>query len=394
MADSPNTFVFFFNDWALHPSGVNCGGGEIATLSVARIFARKGHRVIACANLPDGECTRDGIEFWNFGPEYNIAGIVNRLREIGPYSAFSATLALPFLFLKDEPNCLSKIVINHSPGALSSGIELRTVLHNIDRFVCVSETQKKMMLRSRGVEDSEIDVIQNGFDAELFPYAGPEQRNWNKMIFIGRVEPAKGVDLAIVAFAHLKQKFPELELSIYGDTEAHREFAERIDDWERGLPGITFHGKVAQPELAKALQAAGLLLFPSRSFESAGLAVLDAQASGCPVVAFDIGGVPEYLDPHCGLLVKEIEREPLIAAVDSLLSNRERLKEMSRQCREKIRHRTWERTAENLLQLNSEVLKEKKKTEIVEEPETDPALQGAFEGLLQSIQRVGRQSGL
>jgi len=71
--------VIFFNDWAVYPTGVNAGGGESATIALARAIKGLGHRVIACAYLPEGECEVDGIEFWNFGSDYNLQLIAKRL---------------------------------------------------------------------------------------------------------------------------------------------------------------------------------------------------------------------------------------------------------------------------------------------------------------------------
>ena len=67
---------------------------------LARAFQKKGYRVIACANLPEGECSNHGIEFWNFGSNYSLSTIEVRLRDIGPYYCYAATLVHPFLLLK------------------------------------------------------------------------------------------------------------------------------------------------------------------------------------------------------------------------------------------------------------------------------------------------------
>jgi glycosyltransferase involved in cell wall biosynthesis len=342
------TVVIFFNDWKVYPGGVNAGGGESATMAVAREMSKLGHRVIACANLPEGEIQKDGIEFWSFGAEYNLHLIEKRLRDIGPYYAFCATLVHPFLHLREHENCLSRIVINHAPSAHASGLEPATVMKLIDYMTCVSFAQRNLIL-GRGSEAEKIVVVKNGFDPDIFEYSGPEERDWNKIIFIGRIEPAKGIHVLVQIFSELKNEFPNLKLSIFGDENYWPDFVSKKQEFESGLPGLKFHGKVPQKELSKHLRKAGLLVFPSISFESAGLAVVDAQASGCPVVAYGVGGVPEYLNPNLGDLVSSNTPAALKTAIINMLRNTERRVQISKLCATLGRERPWREVAkENL----------------------------------------------
>lgn len=342
--------VIFFNDWKVFPDGVNSGGGESATLALARRIAALGYPVIACANLPNGECSRDGIEFWDFGANYSLHTIERRLRDIGPYHCLCATLVHPFLMLRDHGNCLSRILVNHSPSPHASGLEPVTVLSVLDYMACVSSWQRGI-IEACGVESEKLVVVKNGFDPELFPYAGPEGRDWNQLVFVGRVEPAKGIHVLVHAFGELKGYFPDLKLSVYGDDQRWADFAAKKDEYAATFPGLVFHGKVPQAELSRALRRAGLLVFPSLSFESAGLAVVEAQASGCPVVAFDAGGTADYLDKRLGLLLQEKSMESLRNAIATLLRDRAQLAEMSRLSERFGRERTWDSAARDIMAL-------------------------------------------
>jgi glycosyltransferase involved in cell wall biosynthesis len=346
--NSKPTVVIFFNDWKVYPNGVNAGGGESATMALAREMANLGHRVIACANLPEGETTKDGIEFWNFGAEYNLHLIEKRLRDVGSYYAFCATLVHPFLHLREHTNCLSRIVINHAPSAHASGLEPATVMTLIDYMTCVSFAQRNLIL-GRGTDPEKLVVVKNGFDPEIFEYSGPEERDWNQLIFIGRIEPAKGIHILVQIFSELKNEFPDLKLSIFGDENYWPDFVGKKHEFEAGLPGLKFHGKVPQRELSKHLRKAGLLVFPSISFESAGLAVVDAQASGCPVVAYGVGGVPEYLNPKLGEIVSNNTPAALKAAIVNMLRDTDRRIQISKLCATVGRERPWRRVAEDTL---------------------------------------------
>lgn len=341
--------VMFFNDWKVHPHGVNAGGGESATMALARAIARSGYRVIACANLPDGECSKDGIEFWNFGAAYALHTIEPRLREIGPYYCLCATLVHPLLHLREHPHCLARIVINHAPSSHASGLEPATVLELIDYMVCVSYAQRSLMVRGETDADKLV-VVPNGFDPDVFEYSGPEDRDWEQLIFIGRLEVPKGIHVLVHVFGELKREFPHLKLSVFGDENYWPEFVSRKREFMERFPGLHFHGKVPQPELARHLRKAGLLVFPSLTFESAGLAVVDAQASGCPVVAYGVGGVPEYLiDGKLGQVVYDKTPEALRDAIALMLRDRQRLQQMSRAALTLGRARPWSVVASEVL---------------------------------------------
>jgi glycosyltransferase involved in cell wall biosynthesis len=348
MSDKPSV-VIFFNDWRVFPKGVNAGGGESATAALARAIAKMGYRVIACANLPEGEVVHEGIEFWNFGNGYMLHTIEKRLRTIGPYYAIAATLVHPFLLIREHPNCLVRVVINHAPSPHASGLEPATTIELVDLMMCVSHAQRSIILKPT-IDSSKLQVVRNGFDPDLFPYAGPEGRDWNQLMFIGRLEMAKGIHVLLQAFAQLKMEFPDLKLALFGDESCWPDLTSQKAKLMQSLPGLTFNGKVPQAELAKQLQRAGLLIFPSISFETAGLAVVDAQASGCPVVAFAVGGVPEYLQEGVlGDLLYDKTPEALRDSVAALLRDRPRMIRMSQAAQEFGRKRTWGVVAQEVM---------------------------------------------
>lgn len=362
------SIVLFLNDWPVRPSGANSGGGEVATVALANAFRACGRNVHVFGNLPEGECQVGGVNYHNFGCEYGLKSATAKLRSIGPYHCFAATLVHPFLFMMDDPNCLSRIVINHSPSIVSSGLEPATVMQLADYMVCVSEAQRTILLSRGGVSPDRIRVVKNGFSPELFTYHGPEGRRWRRLIYTGRLEPAKGIHNLIEAFTALKQEFPDLELFVFGDESYWPDLAARRADLESTWSGLKFFGKVPQSRLAEELRSAGLLVFPSVSFESAGLAVIDAQASGCPVVGTKVGGVPEYLaHERCGLLVPSLSVQSLFTTLQSLLRAPERLAEMSRNCLEYGRSHSWVDAASQLLDIATAAARSRTK-EIAEIP--------------------------
>lgn len=348
----PKDIVLFLNDWPVRPQGANSGGGEVATVALAQAFRELGYQVHVCGHLPDGEGEIDGVKYIDFGHQYRIKEAVSKLSHLESFYCFAATLVHPFLFLVDDPRCKARIVINHSPGVVPSGLEPATSLEVADYMACVSNAQRQHSLSRGGVTEERIVVIKNGFQSEKFPYRGPQQRNWRRLLYTGRLEPAKGIHILLESYANLLQEFPNLELRVFGDQSYWPDLAEQTADLSRLYPRLQFFGKVAQARIAEELQQAGILVFPSISFESAPLAVIDAQASGCPVVASAVGGVPEYLvADKCGLLVPQLTAQKLTMTLRSLLRDPQRLIEMSNNCKSFGRIHSWRQVASELLEL-------------------------------------------
>lgn len=82
---------------------------------------------------------------------------------------------------------------------------------------------------------------------------------------------------------------------------------------------VEFSGFMSQPECARRLQQADMFVFPSLH-ECGGAAVLEAMAAGLPVIATAWGGPLDYLDEACGILVKPVSREALIAGFSDAIT--------------------------------------------------------------------------
>jgi glycosyltransferase involved in cell wall biosynthesis len=133
------------------------------------------------------------------------------------------------------------------------------------------------------------------------------------VLFVGTVEPRKGVDVLLAAHAALRrQGRPDLRLVVagppgWGETPS-------LDG-----PGVVAPGRVDEATLDALYRGAAALAVPSRS-EGFGLPALEAMARGCPVVASNAGALPEVVG-DAGLLVPPGDPDALAAALESLLSD-------------------------------------------------------------------------
>jgi glycosyltransferase involved in cell wall biosynthesis len=166
---------------------------------------------------------------------------------------------------------------------------------------------------------------------------------------VGSLEPRKDPLTAIEGFALLGSD--ELRLVFAGpdggDGEAARTAAE-----QRGLGGrVEFKGHVSGDELAELYRGAACLVFPSRD-EGFGLPLLEAMASGTPVVATRAGALPEIAG-DAAILVEPGNPAALAGGIERALADRERLVAAGF---DRARQFSWTETAERTLAVYRELL--------------------------------------
>jgi glycosyltransferase involved in cell wall biosynthesis len=172
-------------------------------------------------------------------------------------------------------------------------------------------------------------VIFNGIDTSLFrPVpADPEVRRMGEhlLLYVGRLQPWKGVDTAIRALPHL----PGAVLLVAGDGEDRARLERLAGELGVGRQ-VHFLGALPREALPRLYSSVDLLLATSFASETFGISLVEAQACGLPVVAANFGGFPEVIDTgRTGLLVPPRDPQALAAAVDTLLSDPQRRAELA-----------------------------------------------------------------
>ncbi len=190
--------------------------------------------------------------------------------------------------------------------------------HHAAAILCGSvHTASEVPARDRA---RRVWLPENGIDPALFaaPEGAPGSRDGApggvlRAVFVGRLVPYKGPDMALAAAAPLLRE-GRMTLDLIGDgplMDALRLQAE-------GLPGVSFRGWLPQPEVARALGGADLLLFPSIR-EFGGGVVLEAMASGAAPLVVGYGGPGELVRDGLGWTVPLGPREAIVAALRARL---------------------------------------------------------------------------
>ncbi|MDD3311060.1 glycosyltransferase [Pseudodesulfovibrio sp.] len=204
----------------------------------------------------------------------------------------------------------------------------------------------RLELAGRGIDPGKIVTYPRGVDTDRFH---PGKRNGfyhrydiqgrTKILYVGRVSVEKGLDVLTEAFLKATRLRDNLHLVVVGD-------GPYLDEMRRALKNApaTFTGVLAGEPLAQAYASADVFVFPSAT-DTFGNVVLEAQASGLPVIVSDKGGPRENVLPdETGLVFPAGNADALLRAILHLVDTPERIEYMGRKARNHVERRTFDST--------------------------------------------------
>jgi glycosyltransferase involved in cell wall biosynthesis len=198
------------------------------------------------------------------------------------------------------------------------------VYDDIATFIAPSEFVKKKVVEY-GVDANRIEVVPHCIDLEG---RAPRYQSENRVVFVGRLSPEKGVDILLRAMKEVRG----LNCAIVGDGP-QRDHLERLAE-ELDLTNVTFLGSLYGSELDREIARAKAVVIPSRSYETFGLTALEAYAFGKPVIASRIGALPEVVrEGETGTLFTPSEPKELAEKLNWLAQNSARADAMGRNAR-------------------------------------------------------------
>ena len=225
------------------------------------------------------------------------------------------------------------------------------------RIVVWTPHERDAITRYYQADPDKIDIIPPGVDTHRFrpvDQAAARARlgldGEMVLLFVGRIERLKGVDILLETAAALDYK-NKVTLVIAGGSSGSPEMARlKKIAGELGISTMTrFLGSVPQSELAHYYNAADVCVLPSY-YESFGLAALEASACGTPVVASRVGGLPSVVkDGETGYLIPWRCPGPFVDKIELLLANHRLRRDMGVAARAHAETLTWEAAAARLL---------------------------------------------
>jgi len=231
-----------------------------------------------------------------------------------------------------------------------------------DCLLAPTPVEARQLVELYGAAPARVRVVPYGVDRTRFHPGDREAARAalgvtrpHVLAFVGRLQPLKAPDVAVLALAGLARQRPDLDVELLviggasgnGNGEPAR-LAKLAAD--AGVADrVRFLAAQPHDRLATVYQAADLVLMPSWS-ESFGLVALEAQACGTPVVAAGVGGLQHAVgDGTTGVLVASHQPEAWAGAVARLLSNPRRLAAMGAAAARFAGVHGWDRTAARLL---------------------------------------------
>jgi phosphatidylinositol alpha-mannosyltransferase len=241
---------------------------------------------------------------------------------------------------------------------------IQPFIDRLDGKIVVSEAARSTVAR---YFPGEYVVIPNGVEVERFaddtiiPIEGFDDGRPN-ILFVGRLDKRKGFKYLLQAFRFIKAAVPGARLLVVGqyDEEEVEPFVWYVQHHE--IDDVHFIGYVPGDELPRYYRTADVCCVPSTGFESFGIVLLEAMASGTPVVASNIPGYREVLtDGKEGRLVPPGDVDELASAVIALLNDPERRQQMGRAGQATAQQYRWETIARHILDYYEMLLAERQR---------------------------------
>jgi D-inositol-3-phosphate glycosyltransferase len=250
------------------------------------------------------------------------------------------------------------------------------VMASADRLIAATLQEQQDMAQAYGANPAKMAIVPPGVDLNRFKpmpqvdartYLGmpPEHRT---ILFVGRIQPLKGIDTLIRALALLREQTPGLAenlcVCIIGgdpnpDSEQEQAELQRLkrlqDELEIG-DLVTMLGAKEQDTLVYYYAASEMVVMPSL-YESFGMVALEAMACGTPVIATDVGGLSFNIeDGYNGYLVPGRDPQAMADKIALLLKYRILRDQLAEQAGAWVSRYSWPNIAEELLEVFEQTL--------------------------------------
>jgi glycosyltransferase involved in cell wall biosynthesis len=209
--------------------------------------------------------------------------------------------------------------------------------------VFVNSEEYRQNWIARGFDPGKLKIFPRGLDTELFTPARREPAFWEKfgasnsqvrLLYVGRISREKDLDVLANTYRRLRDEGLPVQLFVVG----HGPYSQGLSEL---LPDAVFTGYLTGTELATAYASADVFAFPSTT-DTFGNVIIEAQASGVPVVVSDSGGPKELVEDKAnGLITKSHDVEDFTRAVRTLVVDRGLRKRMGECARKSVVDRSW-----------------------------------------------------
>src|SRR3954447_1269453 len=209
--------------------------------------------------------------------------------------------------------------------------------------VFVNSEQYRNCWIDRGFAPEKLKILPRGLDTDLFnpvrrdlffwPGSGANGKEI-RLLYVGRISREKDLDVLAAAYKKIREAGQAVKLYLVGDGP----YAEALAD---ALPDAVFLGYLKGEKLASAYASADVFVFPSTT-DTFGNVILEAQASGLPVIVSDLGGPKELVaDGKTGFVTKAHDADDFARAIEQVSSDPKLRVRMGEAARQRVIDRSW-----------------------------------------------------
>lgn len=195
-------------------------------------------------------------------------------------------------------------------------------LEEVDLFIATTKLSKQILI-AEGCDSQKITVIYPGIDLDRFRFKKINSKKVNTILFVGRLVPEKGIWTILDTFTFLHNNYPELRLIICGEGPEKAKLIQATQ--KRNLSSSVIYINVPYKRMHNVYQQADIFVLASYVTrywkEQFGMVLVEAMASGVPIVATYSGAIPEVIG-NVGLLVPEKNTRALARAIEKLIKTK------------------------------------------------------------------------
>lgn len=236
----------------------------------------------------------------------------------------------------------------HCHNEFPSTYGCRKIILNTKKFISVSQYRANNIIKYLGIKDDQSIVVRNGIDESKFNYEMTDieknkirqkydiDKNDKIIVYAGRIIHGKGIFELLKALQ--KVNYANYKLLLVGaalnDLKEKTNFELDVEKEIQKLNGkVKITGFVKYDEISKIYKTSDLAIFPSIMPDSAPLTVIEAMTCGLPIITTTSGGIPEYANDKCAIILKIDDKliDNIAKSIDDLLSNEKKRKQMGRE---------------------------------------------------------------
>jgi glycosyltransferase involved in cell wall biosynthesis len=359
------------------------GGVSYYVYNLSKKIVEKGHNVVVYTRgslkKRDSECV-DGIKVHRvpYLPLYpfhvHIHGIfVNQiLRNMEdnfdlvhlhiPLPPYIRTSLPVIVTVHGVPELKSRFFFNYSLHSLAE-ILFSSIVYDVEKRIfneaikitSVSNATARELEHFFGIDNNIVEIVGNGVDTDFF-IPGKHDETATGILYVGRLDHKKGLFELIEGAKTVCKEHRDTIFTIAGSGPISHHLKSLVDKYKLS-DNFSFIGHVDREALLKHYQNASIFILPSY-YEGMPNSILEAMACGLPIIATNVGGIPDVVvHGKNGLLIPPGDSNAIAAAIIRLKTDsqlRERMGTLNRKCVEKFY--SWDRISEKFIELYQQVV--------------------------------------